>query len=163
MAIKVFTAVSVLKRQEYIYDMSTMWSVFSSEYAAAPYPVRRWSKYAAPPQPDSDQLQRMATTASTARWEEHKREPWLLPTRSSEQASVKQKVPNPASQVLASLPFPDKIEIPAKNLLPRPEDLPPMQQGNSTLAASLWMGGIVLCLLILVLLKGPWIRQRIHT
>lgn len=41
MAIKVFTAVSVLKRQEYIYDMSTMWSVFSSEYAAAPYPVRR--------------------------------------------------------------------------------------------------------------------------
>jgi serine/threonine protein kinase len=106
-----------------------------------------------PPLLSPDQIQRMPTTASTTRWEGIKSEPRLAPTQAAAQAYMQQKTPNPLSQALSSLSFPDDLEEPARNLLPRPEDLPPMQRGNDMLIALLWMVGIIFCLLILVLLK----------
>lgn len=104
-----------------------------------------------PPLTSQEQAQRKPMAAPTTGWEERKSEPRLMP--SQQPASAMQRSPNPLSQALSTLPFADELEIPARNLLPRPEELPPMPRGNDMLAAWLWMGGIILCLLILVLLK----------
>jgi hypothetical protein len=106
-----------------------------------------------PPLLSPDQIQRMSTTTSTPRWEDRQSEfrPGLTPVTAP--ASSRQKTPNPVSQALSSLSFPDELDVPDGNLLPRPEELPPIRQGNDTLFALAWVVGIILCLLILVLLK----------
>jgi serine/threonine protein kinase len=42
-------------------------------------------------------------------------------------------------------------EIPEQTLLPRPEELPPMQPGNDRLAISLWIAALLVCFLIILL------------
>jgi serine/threonine protein kinase len=106
-----------------------------------------------PPLTSQEHAQRMPMAAPTTGWEERKSEPRLMPNQPSALASAKQGSLNPLSQAFSSLPFADEIEIPTRNLLPRPEDLPPMPRGNDMLTAFLWMGGIMFCLLILVLIK----------
>ncbi len=60
---------------------------------------------------------------------------------------------DPVAKVFSSLNFSDEEEIAAKDLLPRPEELPPFPQRNDALAATLWMVGLLICLLIPIILK----------
>lgn len=71
----------------------------------------------------------------------------VLPTRTEELANEL-----PARTEELANEQPSRPEELAKELLPRPEELPPMQTGNNTLAATLWIVGIVACFLISVLL-----------
>ena len=60
---------------------------------------------------------------------------------------------DPVAKVFSSLNFADEGETAAKDLLPRPEELPPFPQRNDALAATLWMIGMLICLLIPIILK----------
>jgi hypothetical protein len=75
-----------------------------------------------------------------------------MPQKRSSMSEMRQNY-DPVSRVLSSLASSDDLEVPVKNLLPRPEELLPMRQGNDILAAALWMGVILLCLLIPVFIK----------
>jgi hypothetical protein len=113
-------------------------------------PEFNWGTPPSPTNPGLGQRTPMAVPPTPR--EERKSEPRLMPGQ--QPVSIQQGMLNPASQtLLSSLTFADGMEIEPRNLLPRPEDLPPMRQGNDILRAYLWMGGIILCLLILVLLK----------
>jgi len=54
---------------------------------------------------------------------------------------------------LSSLASPDEPGALGRNMLPHPEELPPMHEGNDMLAAVLWLGIILACLLIPVFIK----------
>jgi hypothetical protein len=103
------------------------------------------------PLTSQEQAPRTPMELPPAPWGARTSEPRLQPTQ--QPAGANQAALNPVSRALSSLAFADEIEIPARNLLPKPEELPPMPGGNDMLAALLWMGGIVLCLLVLVLVK----------
>ena len=60
---------------------------------------------------------------------------------------------DPVAKVFSSLNFADEEETAEKDLLPRPEELPPFPQRNDALAATLWMVGMLICLLIPIILK----------
>ena len=60
---------------------------------------------------------------------------------------------DPLAQVLSSLASPDEPGALGRNMLPHPEELPPMHEGNDMLAAVLWLGIILACLLIPVFIK----------
>jgi len=40
-------------------------------------------------------------------------------------------------------------------LLPRPEELPPLADGNDTRNAILWLGVLLVCLILIVVASGP--------
>ena len=60
-------------------------------------------------------------------------------------------MPDSVAQAFQSLAPSGDVEE-QKLLLPRPEELPPMQQRNDTLPAALWLVGIIVCLLLIVIL-----------
>lgn len=60
---------------------------------------------------------------------------------------------DPVARIFSSLHFSDEGETAEKDLLPRPEELPPFPQRNDALAATLWMVGLLICLLIPIILK----------
>jgi len=62
-----------------------------------------------------------------------------------------QGMPDSVAQAFQSLAPSGDVEE-QKLLLPRPEELPPMQQRNDTLPAALWLVGIIVCLLLIVIL-----------
>ncbi|MBV9230966.1 MAG: hypothetical protein JOZ18_16770 [Chloroflexi bacterium] len=116
--------------------------------------------------PASRQRQTINTSLSTSRQEQintpvlarRQEERNSMPVQWTSQerppfAPTMQNSLDPLAQALPSLAVPDEMDIPAQDLLPRPEELPPMQPGNDLLAATLWMVGIVICCLIPILLK----------
>jgi serine/threonine protein kinase len=64
------------------------------------------------------------------------------------QAAVRDSV----AQAFQSLAPSEDIEE-RKSLLPRPEELPPLEEKNDTLQAAFWLAGILICLLIIVILS----------
>ncbi len=56
---------------------------------------------------------------------------------------------NPAGQATFQFIPANEEEEPLQNLLPNPEELPPITQGNDTVIAYSWFIGILLCLLII--------------
>lgn len=60
--------------------------------------------------------------------------------------------PAPTAMSLASLMLAGEPEMPAQTLLPRPEELPPMQPGNGRLAVLLWVAALFVCFLIILLI-----------
>ena len=57
-------------------------------------------------------------------------------------------VPNSVAQALQSL-APDDDEN-QRLLLPRPEELPPMEERNNLLRAAFWLGAIAVCLVLVI-------------
>ena len=68
-----------------------------------------------------------------------------------QQASQEKQPSVPAITSLSSLMFAGELEMPAQTLLPRPEELPPIQPGNDKLAVLLWMVALSVCFLIIIL------------
>ncbi len=71
-----------------------------------------------------------------------------LPVGPPQQTSV----PDSLMQAFQSLVPAEDIEE-HKLLLPSPEELPPLQERNNKLDAALWLGGIMICLLLIVFLS----------
>lgn len=60
-----------------------------------------------------------------------------------------QHVPDSVAQALKSLASADGEED-QRRLLPRPEELPPFTERNDTLQASIWLGAILVCLILVI-------------
>ena len=68
------------------------------------------------------------------------------------QQTSQEKQPSvPAIKSLPSLMLAGEPEMPAQTLLPRPEELPPMQHGNDGLAVLLWVVALFIFFLIILL------------
>ncbi len=59
--------------------------------------------------------------------------------------------PASTAMSLASLMLAAEPEMPEQTLLPRPEELPPIQTGNDRLAVLLWVAALFICFLIILL------------
>lgn len=68
------------------------------------------------------------------------------------ESSQPSSVSDSLAQTFQSLAPTEDVEE-HKLLLPRPEELPPFQEGNARLQAILWLGGIMICLLLIVFLS----------
>ena len=100
--------------------------------------------------------QEQVTSTSTPAWRQEERNSTLGQQISQEKqpsAPVMQNAPTSLAQTLSSLTIPDEPGISETELLPRPEELPPLASGNDFLAATLWIVGALIFTLILVLLK----------
>lgn len=80
----------------------------------------------------------------------------LVPKEQSSKVEDQPSVPQLVAQTLQSL-IPDDYVEERQTLLPRPEDLPPLSQGNDSRNAALWLIGILLCFLLLVILSHGFI------
>jgi hypothetical protein len=73
------------------------------------------------------------------------------------QAPTKTEQVASASSVAQALPVlltpTDDLEERAL-LLPRPEDLPPLAEGNDTRNASIWLAALLVCMIIIVIVSG---------
>lgn len=81
--------------------------------------------------------------------------PQMPPALSSSQALTNQKVPAGVAQVLPNLLSMGIEDDEAEEglLLPRPEELPPMELRNDTMHSTFWVIGILLCLIIIVVVS----------
>ena len=70
------------------------------------------------------------------------------PTSTATTASPS-RVPDSVAQAFQSLAPADDLEE-QKLLLPRPEELPPLDERNNTLHAALWLSAILVCLILLI-------------
>jgi hypothetical protein len=79
-----------------------------------------------------------------------------LPSENSAFSRNGQPIQRNADNFAHALPLPlnatDDVEERGASLLPRPEDLPPMKQGNDALGATLLFCFILACLIVLVML-----------
>src|SRR5437868_11185418 len=62
-----------------------------------------------------------------------------------------QTIPDSVAQTFQSLAPSEEIER-QKLLLPRPEELPPLTERNDALHAAFWLGGVMICLILIVFL-----------
>src|SRR5205823_6535924 len=61
-------------------------------------------------------------------------------------------MPDSVVQAFQSLVPNEDIEE-QKSLLPRPEELPPLEERNNSVHATIWLSAILICLLLLVVLS----------
>lgn len=100
--------------------------------------------------------QEQVTSAPVSAWRQEERDSLPRQQKSQEKqpyAPATQSAPTSIAQALSSLTIPDEPGVLETELLPRPEELPPMAPGNNFLAATLWIAAVMIFTLILVLLK----------
>jgi hypothetical protein len=81
---------------------------------------------------------------------------WQMAHPGRETFPSRQAMPSPPetlAQVFSSFPSIDGSRAVARRLLPLPDELPPMTSGNDLLIALLWIGIIIICFVIPILLK----------